>query len=158
LESLPVLRTLDLSKNQISHLKGLETIQTLKFLNMSLNNIRKVNQLKYIENLPLITEVDFCVNPVQSCKYYRLQCLFHMPQLRMLDGVEITSEEKVKAENLHGYDLQDREIIFKSLLPEEKFIDRRILRIEDVAAESDSEGEYASGNDVRPQVGTNDTG
>jgi hypothetical protein len=30
--------------------------------------------------------------------------LFHMPQLRMLDGVEITGEEKVKAENLHGYD------------------------------------------------------
>ena len=44
----------------------------------------------------------------------------------MLDGVEISSEEKVKAENLHGYDLQDREIIFKSILPDEKFVDRRI--------------------------------
>jgi hypothetical protein len=62
-----------------------------------------------------------------------------MPQLRMLDGVEITSEEKVKAENLHGYDLQDREIIFKSLLPEEKFIDRRIGCIEDVPPESDDD-------------------
>jgi len=65
-----------------------------------------------------------------------------MPQLRMLDGVEITSEEKVKAENLHGFDLQDRQIIFKSLLPEEKFVDRRIFAIEDVNAESDSENEY----------------
>ena len=63
-----------------------------------------------------------------------------MPQLRMLDGVEITSEEKVKAENLHGYDVQDREIIFKSMLPEEKFIDRRIATIEDVQIESDSDG------------------
>lgn len=62
-----------------------------------------------------------------------------MPQLRMLDGVEISSEEKVKAENLHGYDLQDREIIFKSLLPEEKFIDRRIGCIEDVPPESDDD-------------------
>jgi len=44
----------------------------------------------------------------------------------MIDGVEITNEEKVKGENLHGFDLQDREIIFKSLLPEEKFVDRRI--------------------------------
>ena len=58
----------------------------------------------------------------------------------MLDGVEITSEEKVKAENLHGYDVQDREIIFKSMLPEEKFIDRRIATIEDVHVESDSDG------------------
>lgn len=57
----------------------------------------------------------------------------------MLDGVEINSDEKVKAENLHGYDLQDREIIFKSLLPEEKFIDRRIGRIEDVQPESESD-------------------
>lgn len=124
---------------------------------MSLNNISKVGQLKYIENLPLITEVDFCVNPIQNCKYYRLQCMFHMPQLRMLDGVEISSEEKVKAENLHGYDLQDREIIFKSLLPEEKFIDRRVLRIEDVGAESDSEQEYRTSGDIAlAHVGTND--
>lgn len=69
-----------------------------------------------------------------------------MPQLRMLDGVEIISDEKVKAENLHGYDLQDREIIFKSLLPEEKFIDRRISRIEDIQPESESEDEGARGS------------
>jgi len=59
----------------------------------------------------------------------------------MLDGVEITGEEKVKAENLHGYDFQDREIIFKSLLPEEKFVDRRISKIEDVPGEIDSDGD-----------------
>jgi hypothetical protein len=57
----------------------------------------------------------------------------------MLDGVEISSEEKVKAENLHGYDLQDREIIFKSLLPDEKYVDRRISKIDDVNPESESE-------------------
>jgi hypothetical protein len=42
----------------------------------------------------------------------------------MLDGVSITSEDKIKAENLHGVDLPDRELIFHSLLPSEKFIDR----------------------------------
>jgi hypothetical protein len=61
----------------------------------------------------------------------------------MLDGVEISREEKVKAENLHGYDLQDLEIIFKSLLPEEKFVDRRIFTIEEVPPESDSDDEPA---------------
>jgi len=35
----------------------------------------------------------------------------------MLDGMEIQAEEKVKAENLHGVDLSDRETIFKALLP-----------------------------------------
>jgi len=28
-----------------------------------------------------------------------------MPQLRTLDGTVITAEEKVKAENLHGFDI-----------------------------------------------------
>ena len=61
----------------------------------------------------------------------------------MLDGVECVSEEKVKAENLHGFDCQGREIIFKSLLPEEKFVDRRIGQIEEVPAESDSDQDGA---------------
>lgn len=43
--------------------------------------------------------------------------MYHIPQLRMLDGVDINAEEKVKAENLHGTDRNDRETIFKSLLP-----------------------------------------
>ena len=61
---MPALRTVDLSKNNIQRLRGLEQIDSLKFLNMSLNNVRKINQLRYIENLPLLTEVDFCVNPL----------------------------------------------------------------------------------------------
>jgi hypothetical protein len=82
-----------------------------------------------------------------------------MPQLRMIDGVEISSEEKVKAENLHGYDLQDREIIFKSLLPDEKFVDRRIGCIEDVPVESDSDcGPKESGGEVLSQEGIMSSG
>jgi hypothetical protein len=55
----------------------------------------------------------------------------------MLDGVDILAEEKVKAENLHGGDRKDRETIFMSLLPEEKFVDRRMHIIEDLPVESD---------------------
>jgi len=58
-----------------------------------------------------------CFNLIQDKKHYRLQVLFHIPQLRMLDGVEIIAEEKVKAESLHGVDRADRETIFTSLLP-----------------------------------------
>ena len=45
--------------------------------------------------------------------------MFHIPQLRMLDGQEILAEEKVKAENLHGVDYNDREKIFLAQLPDE---------------------------------------
>ncbi len=55
----------------------------------------------------------------------------------MLDGVDIIAEEKVKAENLHGVDTNDRRIIFTTLLPEETFVDRRMQKIEDLEPESE---------------------
>ena len=88
--------------------------------------------------------MDFCCNPIQNRKFYRLQVLFHIPQLRSLDGVVITPEDKIKAENLHGLDLGDRELIFQSLLPEEKFVDRRINVVDDIPMESESEPEQIS--------------
>ena len=32
----------------------------------------------------------------------------------------------MKAENLYGMDLEDRKAIFKEILPDEEFVDRRI--------------------------------
>jgi hypothetical protein len=37
--------------------------------------------------------------------------------------------------------LNDREVIFKNLLPEENFVDRRINRFEDIDIESESDNE-----------------
>ena len=65
--------------------------------------------------------------------------LYHIPQLRLLDGIEIQIEEKVKAENLHGIDLNDRAQIFKAMLPQETFIDRRIAVYDDIDEESEDE-------------------
>lgn len=153
LSQLSVLKTLDLSKNKISKLRGLERIESLRFLKLSLNEIGKVEQLKYVEDLSLLTELDLCFNPIQNRKYYRLQVLFHIPQLRSLDGMEILSEEKIKAENLHGLDLKDRELIFASLLPEEKFVDRRIHLLEDIPPETESESEEIDFIEQKMRVG-----
>lgn len=141
LTSLPYLRTLDLSHNSITFLRGLEQTQSLRFLNLSLNRIEKILQLRYVEGLELLTELDMCFNPIQNKKHYRIQVLFHIPQLRMLDGVDIMSEEKVKAENLHGVDSNDRQTIFTSLLPEEKFVDRRMACVEELDVESEDADE-----------------
>ena len=149
LSKLKVLRELDLSENHIVKLNGLQSINSLRFLNLSLNKIEKVLQLQYIEQLTLLTDIDFCFNPIQNKKHYRAQVLFHIPQLRMLDGQEISPEDKVKAENLHGVDLKDRETIFSSQLPEEKFVDRRLQKYEDIEVESDDEH---SGSDERPKA------
>ena len=101
-------------------------------MNLSLNNIVKVLQLQFIERLSLLTDLDFSFNPIQNKKHYRSQVLYHIPQLRELDGVLIIAEEKAKSGNLHGVDLQDRDQIFNALLPQEKFIDRRLNVFEDI--------------------------
>ena len=111
----------------------------MRFLNLSLNNIVKVMQLQFIERLNLLTELDLSYNPIQNKKHYRSQVLYHIPQLRMLDGVQIIAEEKAKSENLHGVDLKDREQIFKAMLPQENFVDRRIAVFEDIEEESEDD-------------------
>jgi len=126
-----------MSHNNITFLQGLEHVASLRFLNLSLNKIEKILQLRYVEGLELLTELDMCFNPIQNKKHFRIQVLFHIPQLRMLDGVDIAPEEKVKAENLHGVDKNDKETIFTSLLPEEKFVDRRMAMIEELEQESE---------------------
>ena len=76
--------------------------------------------------------------------------------LRKLDGLEIQSDDKVKAENLHGTDVKDREKIFKAQLPEEKFVDRRLFTYEDIEPESedsiDEEGRPNAMDAVRSQT------
>ncbi len=64
----------------------------------------------------------------------------------MLDGVEILAEEKVKAENLHGVDLNDRQKIFKTMLPQESFVDRRISVYEDIEEESEDDVSVEEGD------------
>ena len=51
-----------------------------------------MQHLLFVDTLELFRLLDSSVT--KAC--VKLQCLFHMPHLRMLDGVEITSEEKVK--------------------------------------------------------------
>eukprot|EP00826_Nyctotherus_ovalis_P042292 TRINITY_DN4331_c0_g2_i1.p1 TRINITY_DN4331_c0_g2~~TRINITY_DN4331_c0_g2_i1.p1 ORF type:complete len:194 (-),score=78.92 TRINITY_DN4331_c0_g2_i1:107-688(-) len=153
LSTLKKLTRFDLSRNDITKLKGLEQNEYLRFLDVSGNKIDKARQVSYIEELPLLTELDMSFNPIQERKCYRLQILYKIPQLRRLDGVEITAKEKVKAENLHGTDLEDRKMIFKALLPEETFVDRRIRRFEDIDPESDSSAEEKLENEMNIMSG-----
>ena len=55
----------------------------------------------------------------------------------MIDGVEITSEEKIRAECLHGVDFNDKQTIFTNLLTQEQYVDRRISKIEMIEPESE---------------------
>lgn len=61
--------------------------------------------------------------------------------LQTLDGTPLTNEEVQRSEDFYGLYVEEKFNIFKSVLPEEEFIDRRIHRSELVENETDSEGE-----------------
>ena len=141
LDNLTALIELNLSKNSINRLKGLQGLSNLRYLYLSSNKISHCNQVAYLTDLPFLTELDFCFNDVQNKKFYRFQILYYIPELRKLDGQDVTHFEKVHADNLFGADLENKKEIFKAYLPEEEFVDRRLFLSEQIDPESDSEEE-----------------
>ena len=141
LDNLAALIELNLSKNNINRLKGLQGLTNLRYLYLSSNKISHCNQVAYLTDLPFLTELDFCFNDVQNKKFYRFQILYYIPELRKLDGQEVTHFEKVHADILFGADLENKKEIFKAYLPEEEFVDRRLFLSEQIDPESDSEDE-----------------
>lgn len=65
--------------------------------------------------------------------------MFYLPQLRSLDGQDVSHFEKVKADILFGADLENKKEIFKNFLADEQYIDRRLFVAEQIDPESDSD-------------------
>jgi hypothetical protein len=61
--------------------------------------------------------------------------------LKILDGQDITHNEKVKADVVFGDDLDKKKEIFCEYLPAEDWVDRRIFFEEQIDPESDSDEE-----------------
>lgn len=54
----------------------------------------------YLDNL------DISYNPLQERKYYRLQVVYKLPMLHLLDGSALSGEEVAMAESLYGLDVE----------------------------------------------------
>ena len=144
LEGLEALRTLNLSSNNLSSIKGIQYAESLMSLNLSRNKVRKILNLKYLEELGLLSDLDLNENPIQTKLLYRYRVLFLLPQLRSLDETEVGAEEKIKAENLYGLDVEDRRALFGNIFPGQPFEDRRLERAEILDIESDSDDDKLS--------------
>lgn len=42
-------------------------------------------------------ELDFSYNPLQERKYYRLQVVYKLPMLKLLDGTALSGQEVIRA-------------------------------------------------------------
>ena len=66
----------------------------------------RLKSIKQIEGLPpTLADLYISPNPVSELPHFRLQVLRRQPQLRLLDDLAATPQEKVKANVAYGDDV-----------------------------------------------------
>ncbi|XP_068941990.1 leucine-rich repeat-containing protein 36 [Petaurus breviceps papuanus] len=95
------LRSLDLSRNLISSLQGIEYLSSLQDLNLYYNNIPSLAEVSRLQALPCLKELDLRLNPVvRKDTDYRLFAVHMLQNLEKLDDRVVRDSER-KAAKLH---------------------------------------------------------
>ncbi|XP_070575866.1 centrosomal protein of 72 kDa-like isoform X2 [Ptychodera flava] len=92
------LKHLDLSRNGLVSLEGLEQLKLLEKLNLYYNNIAALNDLYRLRYNTNLQELDLRLNPVtQNEPDYRLFLVHMLPNLRKLDDRTVRDSERKAA-------------------------------------------------------------
>uniref|UniRef100_A0A669B307 Leucine rich repeat containing 9 n=1 Tax=Oreochromis niloticus TaxID=8128 RepID=A0A669B307_ORENI len=95
-----LLLELHLAQNRIRELNHLDPLIELCKLSLDMNKLQDIAELDKLEALPSLKELSVVGNPVSINKFYRPAVVLCLPQLRVLDGVDITLEERTRVELL----------------------------------------------------------
>ncbi|XP_028821542.1 leucine-rich repeat-containing protein 9-like isoform X2 [Denticeps clupeoides] len=99
--TLSSLLELHLVENRIRELNNLQPLIQLHRLFLGMNKIQDVSEVEKLDLLPSLTELSVVGNPVVRRPLYRPTVVLHLTQLRVLDGLMITLEERTRAELLN---------------------------------------------------------
>ncbi|XP_049720622.1 leucine-rich repeat-containing protein 36 [Elephas maximus indicus] len=103
------LRSLDLSRNLITSLKGIQYLCSLQDLNLYYNNIPSLVEVSRLQPLPFLKELDLRLNPVvRKDTDYRLFAVYTLQTLEKLDDRTVRDSER-KAAKLHFSQLGNSE-------------------------------------------------
>lgn len=95
------LRSLDLSRNLITSLKGIQYLCSLQDLNLYYNNIPSLVEVSRLQPLPFLKELDLRLNPVvRKDTDYRLFAVYTLQMLEKLDDRAVRDSER-RAAKLH---------------------------------------------------------
>ncbi|XP_044521107.1 centrosomal protein of 72 kDa [Gracilinanus agilis] len=101
LKNLTCLKSLDLSRNSLICLEGIEYLTLLESLNLYYNNISSLTEVFRLHQLPELKDVDLRLNPVAKNEPdYRLFLVYIIPRLRQLDN-RLVRESERKASLAH---------------------------------------------------------
>ncbi|XP_076972883.1 centrosomal protein of 72 kDa isoform X7 [Tamandua tetradactyla] len=101
LMNLTGLTSLDLSRNSLVSLEGIQYLVVLESLNLYYNCISSLAEVFRLHTLTELRDVDFRLNPVvKNASDYRLFVVHMLPKLRQLDDRPVRESER-KASQLH---------------------------------------------------------
>ncbi|XP_047411269.1 centrosomal protein of 72 kDa isoform X1 [Sciurus carolinensis] len=98
---LTVLKSLDLSRNSLVSLEGIQYLVSLESLNLYYNCISSLAEVFRLHSLAELQDLDLRLNPVvKNESDYRLFVVHMLPRLRQLDDRPVRESER-KASRLH---------------------------------------------------------
>lgn len=113
------LKKLNLANNKISSIENLKLCTSLCSLNLSNNYLYGIRQIEYLVGLPTLKKLDLVDNFMTAAVDYEYRVIYRLAQLIFLDGVEISSPDRVKAANLYGgVELENRRLTHSKFIKE----------------------------------------
>ncbi|XP_050794156.1 centrosomal protein of 72 kDa isoform X4 [Gopherus flavomarginatus] len=101
LKNFTRLKSLDLSRNALASLEGIQHLIFLEKLNLYYNHISSLSEIFRLHSLTALKDVDLRLNPVvKNESDYRLFVVHMLPNLRRLDDRPVRDSER-KASLLH---------------------------------------------------------
>jgi len=97
-----VITCLRLEDNGLRNLQNIEKLERLQSLFMSGNRVPEFWEVDRLSELPHLMEIALMNNPVSRKPNYRNAIIKRLPALIVLDGKEITNEERQRIELTGG--------------------------------------------------------
>ena len=98
ISEMPSLEIVSLSVNKIRTLKPFANLQNLKELYLRKNMISNLNEIKHLTDCENLNKLWLKENPICDNPNYREVIICVLPQVQNLDDIEITEEERARAE------------------------------------------------------------
>ncbi|XP_045436000.1 leucine-rich repeat-containing protein 9 isoform X2 [Pipistrellus kuhlii] len=105
------LLALHLEENRLRELNNLQSLLKLEKLFLGYNKIQDIAELEKLDGLSSLRELTIYGNPISRKIVHRHVLIFRLPNLQMLDGIPVNSEDRAKAE-FHFSELQAKKNSF----------------------------------------------
>jgi len=112
--SLCKLKELHLEENRISDLSNFSCMGNLQKLFLGMNRIQEIGELEKLESFVKLEEISVIGNAVARRLLHRPLLIFQLHSIKVIDGLQVTPEERSKAE---AYFFDQQVAQYESVLP-----------------------------------------